>query len=102
MNKQRFKPRRNFGRKFPQKVMRTSELLEAIRATNAVNEAKLSEPEEIYSPTHKFEDFHISPEVIKNIADKGYAAPTPIQDKIIPSIIEGRDVIGIANTGTGK
>lgn len=37
-----------------------------------------------------------------NIADKGYKLPTPIQDKVISHILKGEDVVGIANTGTGK
>lgn len=55
-----------------------------------------------YKPTHSFADFHISDILAKNIARKGYASPTPIQDQAIPHLMEGRDVIGIANTGTGK
>ena len=38
----------------------------------------------------------------RNIADHGYTSPTAIQDQAIPHILEGRDLIGIANTGTGK
>lgn len=51
---------------------------------------------------HKFEDFPILEEIKRNIVQKGYALPTPIQDKTIPYILAGRDLIGIANTGTGK
>ncbi|PIW06966.1 ATP-dependent RNA helicase, partial [Candidatus Collierbacteria bacterium CG17_big_fil_post_rev_8_21_14_2_50_45_7] len=36
----------------------------------------------------------------KNIAHKGYIDPTPIQDQVIPEILEGHDVIGLASTGT--
>lgn len=49
-----------------------------------------------------FADFNIAPELKKNIQEKGYVTPTPIQDQTIPAIIEGKDIIGIANTGTGK
>ncbi len=100
---------KNFGRgfnrgfrKFPQKIMPNSELIAAIAATKAVNEIKLTEPQAEYIPTNKFEDFKISPQVLENIRLKGYTTPTPIQDQIMAQIIEGRDVIGIANTGTGK
>jgi ATP-dependent RNA helicase RhlE len=51
---------------------------------------------------NKFSDFLISDVIKRNIANKGYEIPTPIQDKIIPLILQNRDVIGIANTGTGK
>lgn len=51
---------------------------------------------------HKFSDFIIAEQIKRNIADKGYITPTPIQDQSIPFILQGRDIIGIANTGTGK
>lgn len=51
---------------------------------------------------HSFSDFLISNQLKSNIAAKGYDTPTPIQDKAIPLVLEGRDIIGIANTGTGK
>ena len=113
MNKRRFNnppgPRKNFGRgfnrgfrKFPQRTMPNAQLIAAIAATKAVNEIKLTQPEAEYVPTNKFEDFKISPQVLENIKLKGYTTPTPIQDRIMAQIIEGRDVIGIANTGTGK
>lgn len=51
---------------------------------------------------HQFADFLIRDEIKRNIADKGYTIPTPIQDQVIPLILQGKDVIGIANTGTGK
>ncbi len=55
-----------------------------------------------YVVTHQFSDFQISDTLKRNIASKGYKIPTPIQDQAIPPILEGRDLIGIANTGTGK
>ena len=50
----------------------------------------------------KFSDFIIDQRLKQNIITKGYVAPTLIQDKIIPQILAGKDVVGIANTGTGK
>ena len=52
--------------------------------------------------THRFEDFQIDPRLRDNVLKKNYTAPRAIQDQAIPPILEGRDVIGIANTGTGK
>ncbi len=64
--------------------------------------AKSPVEQEVFTPTHLFADFAISDRLKENIAQRGYKAPTPIQDQIIPHILEGRDVVGIANTGTGK
>lgn len=50
----------------------------------------------------QFADYDVVDKIKRNIADHGYTNPTPIQEKTIPQIIAGRDVIGIANTGTGK
>ena len=60
------------------------------------------EEEAIYIPAHKFADFEVDNRVKNNVIRKGYIDPTPIQDKIIPLILKGKDVVGIANTGTGK
>jgi ATP-dependent RNA helicase RhlE len=49
-----------------------------------------------------FEDFNFNKQVLSAIADAGYETPTPIQVKAIPSILNGQDVLGIAQTGTGK
>ncbi len=49
-----------------------------------------------------FEDLGLSPEVLKAVADAGYTAPTPIQEQAIPYVLMGRDVLGCAQTGTGK
>jgi ATP-dependent RNA helicase RhlE len=57
---------------------------------------------QVYNPKHSFQDFQIAEELKHNIISKGFEAPTPIQDQAIPEILSGRDVIGLANTGTGK
>ena len=49
-----------------------------------------------------FETLGLSPEVLKAVAESGYTIPTPIQAQGIPKVLERRDVIGIAQTGTGK
>ncbi|MEX0319158.1 MAG: DEAD/DEAH box helicase [Ruegeria sp.] len=50
----------------------------------------------------KFTDLNLNPKVLKAIEEAGYETPTPIQEGAIPPALEGRDVLGIAQTGTGK
>ncbi len=76
--------------------------MEAIRAVQLINSSKLRETEEVYTPKNRFADFALTEQLKTNILAKNYAVPTPVQDQAIPAILEGRDVIGIANTGTGK
>jgi hypothetical protein len=51
---------------------------------------------------NKFSDFSLDKRLSRNITNRDYDTPTPIQDQAIPIILSGRDVVGIANTGTGK
>jgi len=55
-----------------------------------------------FIPTHRFADFEIDGRIKENIAKKKYQNPTAIQDGVIPLILKKRDVVGIADTGTGK
>lgn len=55
-----------------------------------------------YEPKHAFADFAIDQRIKANIAKKGYEKPSAIQDQAIPVVLQGKDVVGIANTGTGK
>ena len=50
----------------------------------------------------KFETFHFHPSVAAGVAAAGYETPTPIQARAIPQVVNGRDVMGMAQTGTGK
>ena len=58
--------------------------------------------ETAYAPINSFSDFPIDETVRKNVLSRGYDKPTPIQDQAILPVLEGRDLVGIANTGTGK
>jgi ATP-dependent RNA helicase RhlE len=66
-----------------------------------IKQAKPIEAEE-YMPTHHFADFAINDQLKSNLSAKGFDTPSPIQDQTILPALEGRDVIGVANTGTGK
>src|SRR5215469_14164349 len=54
------------------------------------------------SPAVRFEDLGLSHEVLKAVGESGYSTPTPIQAQGIPQVLKRRDLIGIAQTGTGK
>lgn len=56
----------------------------------------------VYIPKNTFSDFLIDDQIKENIENKGYIIPTPIQDQAIPVLLEGRDIIATAQTGTGK
>ena len=73
-----------------------------IDVSKFINKAVITEQVEHFVPDHHFSDFAINEHLKRNIMEKGYKAPTPIQDRIIPHILRGSDVVGIANTGTGK
>lgn len=57
---------------------------------------------EVFVPTHQFLDFPLNERIQKNLSEKGYVTPTPIQDQAIPHVLAGKDIVGLANTGTGK
>lgn len=67
-----------------------------------INKAVQKADEIVYQPTNRFVDFALGSDVQANIAKKGYDFPSAIQDQSIPLILEGKDIIGLANTGTGK
>ena len=60
------------------------------------------EPEVAYEAKHTFGDFGLNEQLVDTIASMGLHTPSPIQDQIIPLILKGNDVIGLAQTGTGK
>lgn len=67
-----------------------------------VKKAESGQPQEVYQSQHSFLQFAICDGLKQNIRERGYTTPTPIQDQTIPHLLAGRDVVGIANTGTGK
>lgn len=96
-NKNKFRVRNTYVRRQRGYRIKTFDPSHVV-ANTPVYEVKTEE----YVPNHSFSDFAISENLKRNIAGRGYSNPTPIQDESIPEILKGNDVVGIANTGTGK
>ena len=86
----------------PRPQFQNKKQMGSFNPSHLVSEAKDLVPEEAFIPKNEFKDFNLDPRLFENITRKNYTTPTPIQDQAIPAMLEGRDVIGIANTGTGK
>ena len=67
-----------------------------------INKATPQTEEAVHVAKHTFADFNVHPLLAKNLIAKGFVQPSPIQDLAIPVALEGKDVVGVANTGTGK
>lgn len=72
-----------------------------IHPSKFVQRAKPQQQEE-YRPVHSFTDFVLAPLIQQNLTAMGLETPSPIQDEAIPQGLVGADIVGIANTGTGK
>jgi len=80
----------------------SEEFLREIRAAQQRQQNIQPVSQTEYSCQHTFNDFAIDERIKRAIVEKGYCEPSPIQDQAIPIILTGRDLVGIANTGTGK
>ena len=73
-----------------------------IETSRYVKKAVSGNSFEEYVPKHQFSDFDVNEQLKKNILTRGYVKPTSIQDLAIPVVLEGKDILATANTGTGK
>lgn len=90
-----FNPRRRGGRNNGGKPQAKTDINQYISEGRVVESKK-------YEPQHSFEDFMLDQELMSRITQKGYKAPSEIQDKSINPILEGKNIVGVAGTGTGK
>ncbi len=71
-------------------------------ATETAHDAQTEISNVTASEQVTFADLGLSPKVLSAVSDTGYTTPTPIQAGAIPHALQGKDVLGIAQTGTGK
>lgn len=67
-----------------------------------INTNPQSETPDVYEAKHRFTTFGLNDKFARAIVSTGLEVPSPIQDQVIPLILDGKDVIGLAETGTGK
>jgi superfamily II DNA/RNA helicase len=67
-----------------------------------INKNPKTKEEIAYTANHTFADFGFDAQLVANLNKKGYVHPTRIQDESIPHLLNGKNVIGLANTGSGK
>lgn len=67
-----------------------------------INKNPIAVEQEMYESAHTFNTFGVDQRLERTIAGAGLTTPTAIQDQIIPAILDGKDMIGLSNTGTGK
>ncbi len=85
-------PRQNRGRQPKKAYIHPSRFIQSAKPRS----------EEAYVPTHSFQDFALEQPIHRNLSAMGFQDPSPIQDRTIPHGLAGKDIVGIANTGTGK
>ncbi len=83
--------RRGGGRKMP-----------TFNPSQFINTNPVDVVEEVYTPKHNFGTFGLDKRIVKAVTEMGIETPSPIQDQTIPEILKGNDVVGLAETGTGK
>lgn len=98
-----FKPSGNRRSHFaPHRRRNNNQKQSTVHYSRYINKAVAAEQETPYEPTHTFDTFGLNQRTAATLQHMGFTAPSPIQDQSIPPALEGKDIIGLANTGTGK
>lgn len=95
-------PRSQYGRSNSAPRAKRQHGGQYIHPSKFINKAVEPEAEEVFVPKNSFADFKFDPRLLATLEKRGYTQPTPIQDGTIDAALAGKDVIGLANTGTGK
>src|SRR4030067_2978210 len=84
------------------KIGRANRLPPDVLGEKTSGEEKNMAEQKAFQERNPFEAFGLRPELLRAVADKNYITPTPIQEKAIPLVLEGKELLGCAQTGTGK
>lgn len=87
----RYRGRRGGGKKMP-----------TFNPSQFINKNPVEIKEEVYKPKNTFATFGLDQQIVDTVHSLNITVPSPIQDQIIPEIMNGKDVVGLAETGTGK
>ena len=93
---------RSSGRFSFRKTNKPSRKGERIDISKFINKRVINKPTDQFVPVHSFSDFQLDHKIKINILSKGFDIPTPVQDISIPHILNGTDMVALADTGTGK
>lgn len=80
----------------------SSRKLPTFNPSQFINKNPVEVVEDVFTPKHTFNDFALHKDIVSLLEKQGITAPSPIQDQAIPAAVAGKDVIGLAETGTGK
>jgi len=101
-NKQAFRGRRGNARPAGGQRRGGGRKLPTFNPSQFINTNPVETVVEAYVPKHRFGDFGLDKKLVHTLSTVGLSTPSPIQDQIIPLILDGKDVVGLAETGTGK
>lgn len=96
------RPSNRFNNRRPGGQRGSKRNLPTFDPTQFINKNPIEVKEEVYIPKHQFRDFQIDEKLKKTLSSIGLKTPSPIQDQVIPIILKQKDVVGLAETGTGK
>lgn len=96
----KFGGKRSFSSSGPKRVFGNREKIDISRFIKQASQAGSTAPEVKIS--RSFKDFKFCAALLENIEKLGFSTPTPIQDQSMQAILDGQDIVGLANTGSGK
>lgn len=90
----------NFSKRRPSR--RNQSQTQKVDISRFTNKGAVNNERKAYANQFTFNDFELDPQLVAKIKEKGFETPSEIQDKAILPALEGKDIVGIAGTGTGK